>query len=94
MNKPKCSKCGRSLKDPFSVAVGMGPECRGALKSKGWKFPKPKFKISGGSVVFVGVEGKITPPPTVNVSGFDTREKNTRATQPPKKKEAHDVDEK
>lgn len=59
---PKCSKCGRRLTDPFSIAVGMGPECRGGLARKGWKFPKPRYKVSGGRVVLVGMTGKVEPP--------------------------------
>lgn len=66
MNKPHCSKCGRALTDPFSIAVGMGPECRGGMSKKGWKFPKPKYKVSHGRVVLVGMVGKIEPP-AVNV---------------------------
>lgn len=26
----KCKKCGRVLKNPLSIAIGMGPECAGA----------------------------------------------------------------
>ena len=26
---PKCKKCGRKLSDPVSIAIGVGPECRG-----------------------------------------------------------------
>lgn len=29
MNKPRCKKCNRPLRDPISVAIGVGPECRG-----------------------------------------------------------------
>lgn len=64
---PKCTRCGRALKDPLSIAIGMGPECRGELSRKGWKFPKPKWKVRGGRSVLVGVSGKIEPPP-VNVT--------------------------
>jgi hypothetical protein len=52
----KCSRCGRPLKDPYSVAVGMGPECRGGAAKRGAKFPRAKWRISGGRVVFVGLE--------------------------------------
>ena len=62
MKKPQCSRCGRPLTDPYSVAVGMGPECRGGLQKKGWKFPKPKFRVHQGRVVFDGVVGKVERP--------------------------------
>lgn len=29
-NNNRCVRCGRTLKDPVSLAIGMGPECRGA----------------------------------------------------------------
>ena len=38
---PNCSKCGRALTHPLSIAAGMGPECAGVgrwpsiTKSKG-----------------------------------------------------------
>jgi hypothetical protein len=66
MKKPHCSKCGRALTDPFSVAVGMGPECRGGMAKKGWKFPKPKYKVSHGRMVLVGMVGKVEPPLVVS----------------------------
>jgi len=66
MKKPICSRCGRPLKDPYSIAVGMGPECRGGLIKKGWRFPKPQFAVRDGHVTFIGVSGKIDPP-AVNV---------------------------
>lgn len=69
MKKPQCSKCGRALKDPFSIAIGMGPECRGSLSKKGWKFPKPKWRVRAGRVELVGMVGKIVEPPSVNVEG-------------------------
>ena len=62
MKKPQCSRCGRALTDPFSIAVGMGPECRGGLSKKGWKFPKPVYRVVGGHVELVKMLGKIEPP--------------------------------
>lgn len=56
MKKPQCSRCGRALSDPYSVAVGMGPECRGGAKKRGVKFPKAKWRVSGGRVIFDGLE--------------------------------------
>lgn len=35
--KPRCSKCGRVLKDPVSIAIGLGPECRGDSGGRGKK---------------------------------------------------------
>ena len=58
-------KCHRALTDPFSMAVGMGPECRGGLAKKGWKFPKPKYRVRHGRVEFLGMTGKIVEPPMV-----------------------------
>ena len=29
--QPQCKKCGRPLKDPTSIARGMGPECAGMV---------------------------------------------------------------
>lgn len=75
MKKPQCSKCGRALTDPFSIAVGMGPECRGRLSKRGWKFPKPKYKVSHGHVVLVSMQGKIEPPVgDLSPSPFRTRQ--------------------
>ena len=73
MKQPVCSRCKRPLKDPLSIAIGMGPECRGALSRKGWKFPRPKWKVQGGKTVLLGVTGKIEPPP-VNTTDDDQDE--------------------
>lgn len=73
MKQPVCTRCGRPLKDPLSIAIGMGPECRGALSRKGWKFPKPKWKVQGGRTVLLGVTGKIEPP-TVDTTDDDDQD--------------------
>lgn len=62
MKQARCSKCHRVLTDPFSIAVGMGPECRGGLSRKGWKFPKPRYRVRHGRVELVGMVGKVEPP--------------------------------
>lgn len=74
MKQAHCSKCHRALRDPYSVLVGMGPECRGAARKGGVKFPKPKFSVRDGRVVFVGVEGKIELP-TVDTDATQKIEK-------------------
>lgn len=56
MKKPQCSRCRRPLTDPYSIAVGMGPECRGAAAKKGAKFPKARYHVSHGRVIFDGLE--------------------------------------
>lgn len=33
--QPRCTKCGRPLRDPDSVARGMGPECSGISGRRG-----------------------------------------------------------
>lgn len=33
--KPKCKKCGRRLKSPLSIAIGMGPKCAGITSASG-----------------------------------------------------------
>jgi len=58
----RCQRCHRLLKDPVSIAIGMGPECRGALSKKGWKFPRPRWGVEHGRPVLLGVVGKIEPP--------------------------------
>ena len=68
-----CSKCGKVLTDPFSIAVGMGPECRGSLSKKGWKFPKPKYQIRHGRVELVKMVGKIVEPAPVDVTEIKKR---------------------
>ena len=46
--KPTCKKCGRPLRDPLSIAIGVGPECRGAT-SRSSRSPKISQKRSHGS---------------------------------------------
>lgn len=52
---PKCSKCGRRLRDAYSIAVGMGPECRGGAIKKGAKLPRPNYRVRAGRVELVGL---------------------------------------
>jgi hypothetical protein len=61
-----CSRCHRLLTDPYSIAVGMGPECRGGAAKRGVKFPKPRWKVMGGRIVFAGLEGSKPPLPATS----------------------------
>ena len=39
--RPRCSKCGRILTDPVSIALSMGPVCRGdSIYRKGSPSPR------------------------------------------------------
>ena len=33
--QPRCKKCGRRLKSPLSIAIGMGPKCAGIKSTTG-----------------------------------------------------------
>ena len=33
--QPRCKKCGRRLKSPLSIAIGMGPKCAGIKPTSG-----------------------------------------------------------
>lgn len=47
MKTPKCSKCGRPLTNPASIARGMGPECAGTAGT-GRRAPPVWLKKSHG----------------------------------------------
>ena len=43
--QPQCKKCGRRLKSPLSIAVGMGPKCAG-IKSTSGRIVRVQSKAS------------------------------------------------
>ena len=43
--QPRCKKCGRRLKSPLSIAIGMGPKCAGIKPTSG-KTVHTQSKIS------------------------------------------------
>lgn len=45
--KPRCKKCGKPLKDPISIARGMGPKCAGS--TTGGKAFHASQRISGSN---------------------------------------------
>ena len=55
METTRCKKCGRPLRDPESVARGMGPECAGS--TGGRKKYYPRRKVHRGSAYSLGSEG-------------------------------------
>jgi hypothetical protein len=62
MAATRCSVCHRRLTDPASVAMGIGPECRGKMVKRGWKFPRPVYRVRRGKVELVRLVGNVTPP--------------------------------
>ncbi|MEI7847314.1 MAG: DUF6011 domain-containing protein [Chloroflexota bacterium] len=52
--KPKCKKCGRVLKSPLSIALGMGPKCAGISLAKGQDVRVVNRRSSG--VAYAGPE--------------------------------------
>ena len=60
--KPHCTRCGRVLTDPYSIAVGMGPECRGGAGRAGQQLPRPMWKVAGGRITFDGLAPAAEPP--------------------------------
>lgn len=49
----RCAICHRLLTDPYSVAIGVGPECRGKYPKN--HFPKPQWKVRHGRVELAGL---------------------------------------
>ena len=47
--QPRCKKCGRRLKSPLSIAIGMGPKCAG-IKSTSVKSVRVQSKPSSRTV--------------------------------------------
>jgi hypothetical protein len=57
----KCKKCGRALKNPLSVALGMGPKCAGVASSQGQRFHIGIQRSSGKVYNAVGAGGQQMP---------------------------------
>ena len=55
MKKPRCSKCGRPLSDPKSIARGMGPVCAGLTGRRGKGLPHIKSGRSSRHYTAKGV---------------------------------------
>ncbi len=45
--QPRCKKCGRRLKSPLSIAIGMGPKCAGIKSTSGKSVRVQSKPISG-----------------------------------------------
>lgn len=61
MQPPKCSKCGRPLKDPLSIARGMGPKCAGS-SHRSRKLTHKIRRSHGTAYHFDAPSGQITIP--------------------------------
>jgi len=73
-----CKRCGRKLTDPYSISIGMGPECRGKLIKAGAHLPKPVYRVRNGRVEFVGLEKGSE---WIVVNGSDDGEVDDRANR-------------
>jgi hypothetical protein len=56
METTRCKKCGRTLRDPESIARGMGPECAGRTGGRRKKYCSRR-KVHSGSAYSLGAEG-------------------------------------
>ena len=59
--KPKCKKCGRVLKSPLSIALGMGPKCAGISLEKGLGVRVGNRRSSGNAYASPGAGNVQTP---------------------------------
>lgn len=41
MSRRRCAGCGRALRDPVSIAAGLGPTCRRNLQGPPQQLPLP-----------------------------------------------------
>jgi hypothetical protein len=73
----RCIKCGRLLRDPESIARGMGPECAGDIGGRRRKYRSGVRSRSGSSYTAVGQGGAVTP------SLFGLVEENDRRAEQP-----------
>jgi len=80
MPKARCARCHRPLKDPYSIAIGLGPECRQKLIRAGHSIPKPVYRITNGKVELVGMTGEVDKLP-VNLETIDGQDAGHREQQ-------------
>ncbi|MGE5464832.1 MAG: DUF6011 domain-containing protein [Syntrophothermus sp.] len=59
MQTTRCKKCGRPLRDPESIARGMGPECAGS--TGGRKKYRSRRQVHRGSAYSLGFTGVASP---------------------------------
>lgn len=66
MTRPRCSRCGRPLTDPVSIARGMGPVCAG---SGGTGRRPPHTRAFSGTRYAVFAKGCGQEPPSALTNG-------------------------
>lgn len=59
--EPRCKKCGRPLRDPESIARGMGPACAGVSDKRG-KSVRVRKQINSGSAYSVAGTSRAAAP--------------------------------
>jgi hypothetical protein len=60
METTRCKKCGRALRDPVSIARGVGPECAGRAGGNRKKYCSRR-KVHRGHPYSLGDEGTAFP---------------------------------
>jgi hypothetical protein len=61
MKEIRCIKCGRPLRDPVSIARGMGPECADGTGARHRKYRSGVRNRRGSSYAAVGRDSAATP---------------------------------
>ena len=77
MKEIRCVKCGRPLRDPVSIARGMGPECAGGTDGRRRKYRSGIHSRNGSSYAAVG-QGSVAIPTLLGL----VEEKDQRAERP------------
>jgi hypothetical protein len=83
MEVARCKKCGRTLRDPESIARGMGPECAGS--TGGRKKYYSRRKVHRGSAYSFGAEG------TASLTLFTLVQKEEVLSDPDSSRSASDA---
>lgn len=60
--QPRCKKCGRRLKSPLSIAIGMGPKCAGIKSTSARRVhvqSKPSYRTAYSDKTLVQVQAPL-----------------------------------
>lgn len=80
MQATRCKKCGRTLRDPVSIARGMGPECAGSIGGR--KKYRSRRKVHCGAAYSLGAQGNAFPTLFTLVQNDEQREVSSAPGSP------------